>query len=108
MKPVARDGHQSGIGTGKEMDVNKSAGTDIDVGNATLEDITERIERDGLPLGDLVEHANGHLGWIIYRDDVGLGLRNLKKGRPTYKVVTLKGQRTWWYQDRCKLVEPRR
>lgn len=71
---------------------------------ALVDDISTRIERDDLPLGDMVEHANGHLAWIVYRDDVGLGMRNLKKGRPTYKVVTTTGQRTWWYQDRCKVL----
>jgi hypothetical protein len=51
---------------------------------------------DDLPLEKIVKHAKGQTGWVLHEDN--------KRKRPTFLVMTGAGQRVWWFQDRCKVL----
>lgn len=69
-----------------------------------IEEVQERMQRDNLPVGRMVAHRNGHLGWVLQEDNVGRGIGKLKPGRPTIQVLTTRGQRVWWYQEACSEI----
>ena len=60
-----------------------------------------QIDAEGRPVGKVVKHVKGRVGWVLYEDPVGRG----RGGHPAYLVMTMEGQRAWWRMDRCQVVE---
>lgn len=51
---------------------------------------------EGLPLNKTVQHKKGATGWVLHEDN--------ERKRPTFLVMTSAGQRVWWFQDRCTVL----
>ena len=59
-----------------------------------------------LPLGRLVEHEGSKvLAWVLKEEPAGVRRGQLAAERPKVWVMTLKGQRVWWYADRVRDVK---
>jgi len=62
-----------------------------------------------VPTGMRVIHQNGTQAWVLARDD-RVGPRKVGKTtdhytRPMFLVLTMRGQRVWWRQDRCEVLD---